>query len=107
MATENKMIKISKTEKKKNTDKTKAKTTKNPLSFIDFKKFIKKDENKIKKPKPKDNNKKDKKITVPKKKRKIGIILNVVLSVIMLLSIGAFLKVTMYLLYNGPVSLFI
>ena len=105
MAKENKMIKISKTEKKKNTDKTKAKTTKNPLSFIDFKKFIKKDENKIKKQKTKDNNKKDKKIIDPKKKRKIGIILNVVLSVIMLLSIGAMIAVLCfctYIVLNAP-----
>ena len=39
MATENKLLKISKTEKKKNAEQTKAKTSKNTLSFIKLKKI--------------------------------------------------------------------
>lgn len=103
MATENKMIKISKTEKKKQNDKTKAKSSKNPLSFIDFKKFIKKDETKIKKKKIKKT--KENKPIDPKKKKRFSKILNIILSLIMVLSIGVMVAVLCfctYIVINAP-----
>ncbi|MBQ8659754.1 MAG: penicillin-binding protein [Bacilli bacterium] len=102
MATENKLLKISKTEKKKNAEQTKAKTSKNPLSFIKLKKIeLKPKTNKKIKP----NKKNQQKEQNPKKKKRIGKILNVILSLIMILGIGVMVAVLAfcgYIVLNAP-----